>query len=124
MEGHHPHPARDPTHQSLDPLAHLVGGLVRERDREDLPGLYASGGDQPRDAVGQDACLPGAGAGEHEQRTVAVCDRLALGRVQLGEQALLGRRADLDRRARLLLVLGHGHDPSIATPADPPATRF
>ena len=52
----------------LDPLAHLRRGLVRERDREDLVRLDAELAEQVGDAVGEHARLPGAGAGDDEQR--------------------------------------------------------
>ena len=67
----------------------------------------------------QHAGLARAGAGEHEQRALAVLDRLALGRIELGEQLLDRCRADPDRRAVLLLEGGLlvcwnrlGHRPS------------
>ena len=36
VEGHHPHRARRAADEQLDALAHLLRGLVGERDREDL----------------------------------------------------------------------------------------
>ena len=38
-------------------VAHLLRGLVRERDREDLVRLHAAGADQVRDAVCEHAGL-------------------------------------------------------------------
>ena len=50
--------------------------------------------------MGEHAGLARAGAGEHQQRPLAVLDGLALGRVQVGEQALdRGRRPALIGRA-------------------------
>ena len=72
------------------PLAHLAGGLVRERDREDLVRLHADRGGQVRDAVGEHARLAGAGARDHEQRPLRVQHGLPLGRIQVRE-VLLGR---------------------------------
>jgi hypothetical protein len=66
----------------------------------------------------QHAGLAGARAREDEKRPVSVCDRVALGRVEMGEQPLLGRRASLDGRPELLLVLGYGHGSRIATTHD------
>ena len=63
--------ARGPT-RGLDPLAHLGGGLVRERDREDLVRLDAALAEQIGDAVGEHARLAGAGAGDHEERPSVV----------------------------------------------------
>ncbi len=88
VEGQDPDRARDRAEQVLEPLAHLSRGLVRERDREDLVRLHADGVEQVRDAVGEDARLPGARACDHEQRALGGEDRLALRRVQVGEIAL------------------------------------
>ena len=113
VEGHHPHQPRHAADQLLDPLAHLAGGLVGERDREDLGRLRLPGGQQVGDSVGEHARLAGAGAGEDQERPLAVRDRLALRRVQLREQALDLARA---RFGRPQLGLG-GHKASIATDA-------
>ena len=48
--------------------------------------------------MGQDAGLARAGAGEDQQRPLAVVDRLALGRVEPGEQPLDAVGAGLGRR--------------------------
>ena len=99
VEGHHPHPPRDPADQRGDPLAHLVRGLVGEGDRQDLVRMRPAGRQQPGDPVGQGAGLARAGAGEDQQRALAEGDRLALRTVEAGEQALDLVRADLDRCA-------------------------
>ena len=65
-----------------------LGGLVGERDREDLPRLRLVGVDQERDPVGEHARLAAARAGEDQQRPLAVRDRLALGLVQALQQLL------------------------------------
>ena len=88
MERHHPHHAHDPADEPLDAVAHLLRGLVRERDREDLRRLGLAGRDQVGDAVRQHAGLARAGAGQHQQRAAAVRDRLALRRVEALEQPL------------------------------------
>ena len=54
--------------QPLDALAHLARGLVRERDREHAPRRDIPLAHEVRDAVGDHAGLPGAGAGKDEQR--------------------------------------------------------
>ena len=88
VEGHQPHAARAVAEQPLDALAHLLGGLVRERDREDLARLRLVGVDQERDPVGQHARLAAARAGEDQQRPLAVRDGLALGLVEALQELL------------------------------------
>jgi hypothetical protein len=88
VEGHQPHPTRGATQQAFDPRAHLLGGLVGEGDGEDLAGLRLVGVDQERQPVGQHARLAAAGAGEDQQRALAVRDRLALGLVETLQQLL------------------------------------
>ena len=92
----------------FEPLAHLAGGLVRERDREDLVRLHALRRQQVRDAVGEDARLAGAGAGDDEERPFGREDGLALGGIQVCEVAL-GR--------------GDRHAPMLATEAEVPPER-
>ncbi len=103
VERHHPHAARRVPEQPLGALAHLARGLVRERDREDLAAAGASAVDEVGDPVRQDARLAGAGAGEHEQRPVAVQDGGALLVVEPFEQ--------VDRT--LLAGDVRGHEPRI-----------
>ena len=73
--------------------------------------------------MGEDAGLARAGAGDHQQRALAVADGLALGLVQLGEQPLgavgaglgrrrIGKRGGAARRGVGLCL--KGHPPSIA----------
>ena len=88
VEGEDPDRPGDVAEQALEPVAHLPGRLVRERDREDLVRVHAAGRDQVRDPVGEDAGLPRAGAGDHEQRPLGRQHRLPLGRVQVGEVVL------------------------------------
>jgi hypothetical protein len=66
----------------LHPLAQLSGGLVGERDREDLRRARQTLPQQVRDPMGKDAGLPGAGARQDEQRPFAVAHGLELRRVQ------------------------------------------
>ena len=113
VERHHPHEPRHATDQPLDPLAHLPRRLVGEGDREDLSRLSLPGGQQVGDPIREHAGLSGPGAGEHEQGSLAVGDRLALGRIQLREQALDLAHARLQRPQ---LSLG-GHRASIAAGA-------
>ena len=88
VEGHQPHAPRAPAEQLFDPPAHLLGGLVGERDREDLPRLRLVGVDEKRDPVGEHARLATARAGQYQQRSLAVGDGLALGLVQPLQQLL------------------------------------
>ena len=62
--------------------AHLVGGAVREGDREDLVRLRADRADQVRDAVREHPRLARARAGDHEHRPLGVEHGVALGFVQ------------------------------------------
>ena len=71
----------------LDALAHFAGGLVGERDGEDVAGTDALL-QEPGDAARDDTRLTAAGAGEDEQRTLEVSDGLALGRCQIGKQVI------------------------------------
>ena len=66
----------------FDAGAHFLGGLVRERDGENLAGLRVMVADQIRDAAGDDPRLPRSGAGQDEQRPVDVKNRFALFRIE------------------------------------------
>jgi hypothetical protein len=83
VERVHPHPTRHA--QRRDSLAHLVGRLVREGDREHVAWRHAAlheVGGPPRDH----ARLAAARARDHQQRTVAVLDGLSLGVAESREQ--------------------------------------
>ena len=58
--------------------AQLLGRADGERQREDLARLHAAAREERRDARGEDPGLAGAGAGEHQQRAVAMLDDAAL----------------------------------------------
>jgi hypothetical protein len=62
---HEPGPRAD---QRGHPLLHLTGGLVGERDRQDLGRVDVVGRQQIRDPVRQDSRLARAGAGHDQQR--------------------------------------------------------
>ena len=83
MERRDPHRAAIHAEQRLDALAHLFGGLVREGDRHDLVGIDDALADEVGDAVCDDARLPGARAGEDQQRPFGVAD----GRLLFGIEA-------------------------------------
>ena len=86
VEGHDPHRAGGAADEQLDALAHLLRGLVGEGDGEDLVRARLAGAHQVGDPVGEDAGLAGAGAGEDQERPLAVHDGVALRGVQPGEQ--------------------------------------
>jgi hypothetical protein len=73
-----------------DPVPHLAGRLVRERDRHDLPRLVA-GRHEVGDAVREDAGLPASRSGQDEERPGQVADSLPLRRVQAIEDLLRGQ---------------------------------
>ena len=88
-----PHRAGDRADERGDALAHLVGGLVGERDGEDPRGVHALV-DEVGDAVREHPGLAGAGAGDDEQRAAAVDDGVEL----VGVEAV-GRRVDVGEGA-------------------------
>ena len=88
VEGEDPDRARRLAEHALEPLAHLSGRLVRERDREDLVRLHAARADEMSDAIREDARLAGACAGDDEERPFGRENGLPLGFVQVREVAL------------------------------------
>jgi 3-oxoacyl-[acyl-carrier-protein] synthase II len=73
---------------ALDAILHLLRGLVREGDREDLVRLGACRGEQVSHPVGQDARLAGAGPGDHEQRPLGRQHGLPLRGIEVGQVGL------------------------------------
>ena len=69
--------------QRRGPLLHFAGRLLGERDGQNALGLRAAA-DQLGDAIGDDARLAGARAGQHQQRPSQRAHRVELGRVQIG----------------------------------------
>ena len=108
VEREDPDRARGAAEHPLEPLPHLGRRLVRERDREDLVRLHAVRADQVGDAMGEDARLPRAGAGDDEERPLDVEHSLALGRIQVGEE---------------LVVRSDGHASMLAAASGSPAGR-
>jgi hypothetical protein len=88
VERHDPHRACAPPEQHLDALAHLLRGLVRERDREDLVGACHARAFEVGDPVREHARLAGSGAGEDQQRPLTMRHGVALGRIEPAEQVL------------------------------------
>ena len=78
----------DRRQQALDPPRHLAGRLVGERHREQVARRQITATEQPGDPVGDHARLAAAGAGQHEQRTIAGRHGFALGGIQIVEEAL------------------------------------
>ena len=66
---------------SADAFSHLVGGLIGEGDGQDGTAGHALL-DQMGDAIGDDARLAGARAGQNEDRTVGGEDSFTLLRIQ------------------------------------------
>ena len=102
-----------------DPLAQLAGGPVRERHREDLPRPDALDADEVRDAVGEDARLAAAGAGEDEERAIGRRDGPRLLRIQVPDD-LLGALRGGELACRLLLRFPR---PSLVCASAPAASR-
>ena len=99
MEGAEPrHALDDLADHAADALLHLARRLVGEGDREDLARAGAAGRQDVGDARGQHAGLAGAGAREHQHRTVERHHRFALLRVEIVEVIRL--RAAAPSRAR------------------------
>ena len=88
VEGQYPEAAGAAAEQVLEPLSHLAGSLVREGDGQDLIRLRADGVDEVGDPVREDAGLPGACAGDHEQWPFGRQHGLPLHGIQVGEIAL------------------------------------
>ena len=86
----------DRQQQRFDPAGHLAGGLVGERDGEQVPRRDALLAREPGDPVRDDARLAASGAGEDEERPVAGGDGLALRGIQIVEEAReLGRHRSI-----------------------------
>ena len=88
MKRHQPHPACVVAEQALHAPAHLLCGLVREGDGQDLTRLRLIGVDQERDPVREHPRLAAAGPRQDQQWALAVRDRLTLGLVQAFQQLL------------------------------------
>ena len=70
--------------EGRDAPPHLVGGLVREGQGDDLASRDALC-DEVGDAAGDHTRLPAAGAGQHEQGAIHVGGCLPLGIVEVGK---------------------------------------
>ena len=110
VERRDPHPAPAFTDELLDTFAHLTGCLVGERDRENLTRIGLATAQQRRDPVGEHPGLARPRARDDQERRAPVQHRLALRRIQAGQQ----------------LVIHHIHNPAslFATPDIRPARRL
>ena len=66
----------------MEPSAHLVGSLVGEGHRKDLPGLGFVLAEDVRDAMNQNPRLAAAGAGQDQQRPLGRGGRFVLFRIE------------------------------------------
>jgi hypothetical protein len=76
----HMPPTRRP--EARHSLAHLLGRLVGEGDRQNLAGLGEAPSHEVRDAIGNDAGLSRARASEYQEWPARVEDGLSLGRIE------------------------------------------
>ena len=88
VERRHPHLLRHGPDEGADAVLHLVGGLVGERDRQDLEGADPLLLDEVGDAMGEDPGLARPGTGDDEQRPLGVGDRVGLHWVEPGQQVV------------------------------------
>ena len=88
VEGGHPHLLGHRAHQGGHAVLHLVGGLVGERDGQDLERRDAPLADEEGDAVGEHPGLARPRSGDDQQRPLVVRDRLGLDRVQPVEEVV------------------------------------
>ena len=86
VERRHPHLLGHRPDERRHPGLHLVGGLVGERDGQDLERADALVADEVGDAVRQHPGLARPGPRHHQERTVRVRDRVGLHRVQAGQR--------------------------------------
>ena len=102
-----PHEVR--TQESLEALAHLAGGLVRERDREDREGRHAVLRHQVGDSVRDNPCLTAACACEDDERAVDVGDPCRLRIVHRGIESGGCVRRNHRRRRRVARLRHRAH---------------
>ena len=78
---------------------HLVGGFIGERESENVFAREIRiGFEESADTLDDDAGLAGAGAGDDEERTIAVFDGALLGRVEGGGgRIILGGHGSVGR---------------------------
>ncbi len=82
VEGAHPHAARTIGQKRTQTLAHLSCSLIGKGDGKNLPRTYAQIGNHVRNTKRQHARFTRASTREHQQRSLAGKNRLALRRVE------------------------------------------
>src|SRR5262249_12033127 len=82
MERSNPETHRIPTQQLAHSAPHFLRGAIGERDRENSYRGHAVNFNQVSDPAGEHPGFAGPAAGQHEQRTAAMLDRLALNIVE------------------------------------------
>ena len=110
VEREHPHALRRAAGERLHARAHLAGGLVRKRQRQDLPRRGALFGQQVGDAVREHARLAAARTGEHQQRPLRGAHGLQLLRVE-------PRQIQLALNAIHASIIAHPHGRLTRAPA-------
>ena len=119
------------------PRPHLAGGLVGERDDQDVAWPDHAGGERVADASRDDPRLAAARAGQDAQRAGRDEDGLALGRIEVGQEvvgvaarhpaivvgraasAVIGTRVVLPGAdAAVMLDLGRPEPPRLLMPMD------
>ena len=85
MKRAEPHTVGGPADHRVEPLAHLARGLVGKGDGEQLRRKRAAAADDIREPGRQHPGLAGAGAGQHQHRTVDRLDGTPLRIVETDE---------------------------------------
>ncbi len=91
MKGRDPQPAAVHLEQGRDALPHLLGGLVREGDREDLVEVGEPTTNQVGDPVGGHAGFPRSGSRQDQQRALGLEHGVLLLRVEVGDEGAVER---------------------------------
>jgi hypothetical protein len=86
MEGGNPGPFGGPSEKSLHPFSHLIGCLIGERDRQDIPGVDSFLLNQISDPISQDPCLSTSSTCKDQKRSLRFQNSLLLNRVEIVEQ--------------------------------------
>ena len=118
VERAHPHRPGDRPDQLGDAMAHLLGGLVGERDRQDRRRWHALV-DEMGDAMGEHPGLARTGTGDDQQRPAAVHDGVELvgiERIEIERDAAV--RDDLVRQSHGEPILRKGC--RVEVPQGPP----
>ena len=82
MEGGHPDVVGISLHERVNPVPHLPGRLVRERNGHNVPGGHPQFFDEVGHPVGQGPCLSGPRPGQDQHGPVRRRNRLVLAVIQ------------------------------------------